>query len=131
MGISKNIANDGVADYGIGGGLTFTFDNATTASDPGTGKLRYDSATPASITNLYISDTSVEGLNITSTLLLLAASQQILIRQLSQANKAILVSVSGAVTDNGSWFTIPVTFVSVGSGGLHTNNKNIIASKIV
>ena len=40
------------------GGVPWVFDSTTTDADPGAGFMRMDNATPASVTTLYLSDTS-------------------------------------------------------------------------
>jgi len=132
-GTTQDLSSDRtwtIATRGLGGSLLFTFDSSTTASDPTSGKLRFNNSTPASITQMYISDTSGEGLNLTDVINNLSTGQQLLIRQQDDATKAIVVEVSSTVTDNGSWFTVPITYKSVGTGGLPNNNKDLAVAKM-
>jgi microcystin-dependent protein len=51
---------------GDSAGVQFTFSSNTTDSDPTDGKLKFDSATPASITYLYIDNVDADGANHTA-----------------------------------------------------------------
>jgi hypothetical protein len=115
---------------GVSGGLYFKFDTSTSSADPGSGDVRYDNATPSSVANIYISETSSEGIDISTVLDNLATNDRILIRQSSDPTKAQLFQVSGSITDNGAWRTIPVTYVSGGSGGLPGNGKDLSISRV-
>lgn len=96
-------------------GLKYSFDTATAMADPGTGDVRFNNATIASVTQVAISDTDDEANNndafldawddSTSTvrglLLLTSADGQVVVFQ-----------ISGAITDQGTWHQVPVAYVS-------------------
>lgn len=99
-----------------GGGITlqgqWKFDTAITASDPGNKKFKYDNATLANITNIYISETTNNNNDASNILGILAAGNRLYIQQDDDASRAVLVEVSGTPVDNTGWWTIPVTVVS-------------------
>jgi len=95
----------------------YTFDTGTSAADPGSGKVRANNATLSSATALYINETDR-----------LAVSQAAAIAQwddstttikgyltlvdLTTPANRVRFSVGGSNTDNGSYDTINVTYVS-------------------
>lgn len=101
---------------GADAGFKYTWDTGTTAADPGSGKLRGNNATLASITALYINETDADSNNLateiatwddsTSTV---AARSKI---KVGNASGMILFQVTGALTDNGSYVTLPGTVVA-------------------
>jgi hypothetical protein len=96
---------------GSAGGIALTFDTGTSAG-AGSGEIRFNNAAIASTTNLFISETDADGAAIEAILASLSVgSQLILMTANSSANKAYF-AVSGAVVDNGSDRTVPVTYQS-------------------
>jgi hypothetical protein len=99
---------------GIGGGtdknvhLLWNFDTTTTAADPGPGNFRYNTATAGSITNIYISVESSNGIDASSVLSALSPGETIYIQQAGSPSKSILFTVS-SIVDNASWINITVT----------------------
>jgi hypothetical protein len=59
---------EGAPVAGIFGGdsMAYTFDSGTTAADPGSGKLRYDNATFASVTSLIINQNETNGIDVSA-----------------------------------------------------------------
>lgn len=109
-----------------GGGISFawSFDTGTT-SGPATGDIRYDNATPASVTNLYVSETSDNGVDLSSILNLISTETYVYVQQEDDATRFLLAKVSSTPTDNGTDWTIPVTVND--SGTLPQNNRTIRA----
>jgi len=101
---------------GADAGLSFTYNSSTSAADPGTGKVAFNSGTFASITSVYISETdaSANGLaseiqswdDPTSTI-----KTRLRFQKGGDPTKVLVLDVSGSITDNGTWGTIPVTYV--------------------
>lgn len=98
-----------------GGGIPWNWDTTTTASDPGSGKVRGDNATLASITNFYISTTDANGASDATWIDALDDSTSTvkgylqLVKSSSSSNN--LTFRINSVTGSGSWRTISVTFV--------------------
>ncbi len=88
------------------------FDDSTTASDPGGGKFRFDNSDQTIITNIYIDDENEEGNDFGNLINALSTSDLIYIQELEDRRRSVLVNVSGVVTDNTGWWTIPITFSS-------------------
>lgn len=109
-------------------GYSYTYSTTTTASDPGSGYLRFNNATLASATALYISETTGLSQAIATAIATWDDSTSTIkgtLRMFSQNNPSIfaIFSVTGSVTDNGSWDTLTVAYVS-GSGSF-TNNTPV------
>jgi len=95
------------------------FRTETAAADPGAGRFRYNNATPASITAIYIDQFTDNGVDAQTILSGLQVGQQMYIQQSSDSGAFLLITIT-SVTDNTGWFTIGVTVDS--SGTLPTNN---------
>jgi hypothetical protein len=91
------------------------FDTSTTAADPGTGDVRFNSATPAAVTALYLSQTSRPGTDYGHVLELLASGSQLVVQDRTDAAKYIRATLSGTPTDNGAWWTLPVAINASGT----------------
>ena len=59
----------------------YRFDTDTTATDPGSGDLKYNSATPASVTSIYVSQTSRPGTDAARLFALLSSGMILLVQQ--------------------------------------------------
>lgn len=107
-------------------GFQYTYDTDTTGSDPGSGLLRFNNATLASATALYISETTGGSQGIAAEIATWDDSTSTIhgkLRMFKQSNPAIfaLFNVTGTLTDNGSWDTLTVAYVS-GSGSFSDND---------
>jgi hypothetical protein len=98
-------------DAGAGAfGIRYTF-STSTSSGPGAGLLRLNNASPASATQLYISETDRNGAAVASLLGTIANGAPIQILDESDPLVFAYYTVSGA-TDNGSDRTLAVTHVA-------------------
>jgi hypothetical protein len=102
-------------------GASWNFDTATGAADPGTKKFRLNNATLASVTAIYLNDTTVDNFDISTIASFLANGNRIYIQQKNDATRAALFQVTGPATDNTGWWTVPVTTIA-NSGVLYQNN---------
>jgi len=99
------------------------FDSATAASDPGAGDVRVNNVVFASATAIYISQTSHTGADTAPVLAALKVNDTIhLYEKGAGADHVAKYHVSGAVIDNGAWFTIPVSYISH-AGAIFANNS--------
>lgn len=95
--------------------LEFTFSTTTTAADPGAGVVRFDNATPASVTELYVDDSpaNISGLDLGPVLDDLAG-HHLLLTQKNDPSKFLLVTVDTDTDSTGYW-TLTVTVEDSGS----------------
>lgn len=94
---------------------TYAFDSSTTAADPGAGNIRFNSATPASVTALYIDDLEDNGNDWGWILSNLGSNDIIAIKSYVDAADYLIVQVNSGPTDNTGYWTVPVTVLFSGS----------------
>lgn len=97
----------------------FLFDDATAMADPGTGEIRYNNATPASVTNIAISNTFSGGADISPFIVTWDDSANaangratLVLRKGGSGTVFQVFKVTGAITDNGAWLQIPVAHIA-------------------
>jgi hypothetical protein len=113
------------------GGINYRFDSATASADPGAGELRLNNAALASVTALYISETDDDGGAIAGLLAALDDSTstvrgQVIIREVGAPGSFAAYAISGALTDNGTWITLPLTHLA--SGGSFGSGDELMLS---
>lgn len=113
-------------------GFRFDFDNSTTMADPGTGDVRFNNATIASVTALAFDATSADTGNPDISALILtwddstntALRGTLTFRKVGTPGTFVTFSITGAVVDNTGWLQVPVAHV--GSNGTISNTDNLI-----
>lgn len=100
-------------------GLKYAFSTTTTASDPGSGILRFNNATLASVTAIYIDDLDAGGEDVSAFINVWDAASTtnksiLIIRQLDDVSKWAAFHVTNAVDSTGYW-TITVSYITGGS----------------
>src|SRR5262245_17984930 len=103
----------------------WNFVAATTASDPGSGKLKFNNAVVASATASYLSDTTSAGTDATQVLSSLRTGDTVYVQDRGNSANWARFTLSGGPTDNGAWFTLPVTHVS-SAGSVPSNNSPLV-----
>jgi len=97
----------------VGGGATidntWNFDDVITAANPGANNFRLDNGTLASVTNIYINDTTLGGADAGTLFSFMQAEDRIYVQQESDVVKSAVFRLSGVPVDNSGWWTIPVT----------------------
>lgn len=104
-------------DSGVG---RWSWNTNTAASDPGSGQIKGNNATIASITAIYISETDADANGLAATIATWDDSTStvrgyLTLRKADTPGTFAQFSVSGAVTDNGTYDTLVVAYVA-GSG---------------
>lgn len=107
------------------GGFTYTYSSTTASADPGAGFVRFNNATLSSATAMYISETTGLSQAISSELATWDDSTSTIrtkLRLFKQSDPSVFVlfNITGTLTDNGTWDTFTVAYVS-GTTSL-TNN---------
>ena len=98
----------------------FTFDNSTSMADPGTGEIRFNHATIASVTAFAFDAVSADSGNPDISDLIASIDDgtnsvhegYIFIRKRGTLATYAAFNVTGAVTDNTGWLQVPVTHSS-------------------
>jgi len=120
-GTAWNLVGSSASGGGSGISNTYTFSTTTTATDPGADGMKWNSATPASVTEIYINDTA-NGVDISSLIDFLSPGDTLYIQETDTQANYILVTIS-SITDNTGWYTIAVTVDD--SGTLPTNTGTV------
>lgn len=103
--------------------FNWRFDTATTATNPTGGRFKMNSTTPSLVTELYVNDIcDSSGLDISNIFASITGNYAIYIQETGDATKFIQFTTSTAYTDNGGWWTIPVTYVQHGASGILDNS---------
>ena len=122
---SGNLKKVLVSDIGGGGaGIAgnWTFDTATTATDPGANNIKYNSATPASVTAIYANVVANNSADFEAFISALGSGDTLYLQQLDDDADYIVFNVSSSV-DNTGWYTISGTIAD--SGTLPDNASNV------
>ncbi len=106
----------------------YTYLTNTSSSDPGSGKLKFNNATLASATALYISETDGDSNALATWLATWDDSTStvkgtIVIFKDQAAANFMVFNVTGTITDNGAWDTFTVAYVA--SGGSFADTDTI------
>lgn len=100
---------------GVNAGYAYTFDTATAMSAPAAGALRANNATFASVTLLAINVTSADGATLAAAIgtwdgsTTTANRGRLLIKKISAPSNFFEYSISGASTNNTTWYQLAVT----------------------
>ncbi len=108
-------------EAGAWGGFSarWLFDTSITEADPGSGDLRFDSATSANVQWFWISDTDADSNDMTAFLNAVANAGNFgLVRIFSEASfgTEFWDGEITTVADQGTWFMIEVTYITHGGG---------------
>lgn len=104
---------------GKSSGFSYLWDDGTSSADPGSGNIRANNATLSSATALYISETDADGAGIAAIIAAADDSDSTVRAQVKIYNPVTptsfaIYNITGANTDNGSWDTLAVTYVTHG-----------------
>ena len=121
-GLSElELVTPGAAGTGINS-LPYVFNTATTATDPGSGGVKLDNASPASVLNIYISAINSDGEDLNTVIGTMGSGDTIQLKQ--NTTQFILFNIA-SIVDNTGWFTITGTIQT--AGALMSNSASIIA----
>lgn len=98
-------------------GSTWIFDNGTADSDPGAGALRFNNATPASATAVYVDDLDTAGADMSSWLERIddygdATDRGVLTIRSSAGDAELVARVTGSVADGTGYHKLSVTVLA-------------------
>lgn len=121
--------NGATGATGPNAGLDYAF-NTATSGDPGSGKLLFDSATIASVSQVNISETGRNSEALAAVIATWDDSTNtshyghLRIFDVADRTKFVELEITGTITDAGSYRTIPVTYTA---GGTLPSNNAVLA----
>ena len=97
-------------------GITYNFDSATANANPGTGLLRLNNATPASVTHVYVNDVNSLGADLGTWFDTMddggsTSNRGTIVLRNATGNKMLVATVTGAVTDNTTYHNLTIAYV--------------------
>lgn len=113
-------------------GLRFKWSTNTANTDPTSGYIKINNASPASATALYISETDQNAASVSALLALWddsTGTTKGLLQIVDSADltKFLTFVVTGTMTDNGAWDTFTIS----GGSGTTPNNDDIVAVQFI
>lgn len=96
------------------------------SGDPGNKNIGVDALPTTTV--LRFSKTTVPNVDATNLFLSLAVGDIILAQQINDGTKWGKYRITGAITNNSTWFSIPVVVVSASGAGTPSNNSDIVAN---
>src|SRR4051794_21360543 len=109
-----------------GGLLSQHWSWTTSVGAPATKYLGINTTAWATATQINISRTATDGTDVTNALQIVNPGQTIFIQDAQDSTKWGKYTVNSPGTNQGTWFSYPVAFVSGGSGGLPANNRDVV-----
>lgn len=103
---------------GRAAGLQYIWSTTTTATDPSSGRIKVN-ASPGAATALYISETDFDANSLSALIATWddstsATKGRIVIQSITQPSNFAVYELTGSITDNGAWDTLPVTALATG-----------------
>lgn len=105
---------------------TWTYDTPTTMADPGTGKIRTNTAAGTPATQIAFSDLTDGGIDASPVLMALKAGSELYFQQKNQADNWGRYSITGNPTNNGAWVLVPVEGVEDHGTAINKNQSVLI-----
>jgi hypothetical protein len=124
-GVNKKIAAQSLTPSNNASGFGLWKWSTATSGDPGSGKVGSNNATPSAITAFRISELSSDGIDYSGGMSTIKSGDILNLQERGSTTISHRFVVSGAVSDNGTYRTIPVTYDS-GIGSLPANNSDTV-----
>jgi hypothetical protein len=96
---------------------------------PPTAQLRFDAATYAAVSKVWIPYTTSDGIDAYRALIAMVATAPLYVQDKNDHTLYVEFAVAAAVLDKGSYVEVPVTYV--GTGGAALNNNQAVLAAIV
>lgn len=88
--------------------LLYKFNDATSASDPGSKEFKLNNSTPANVTAIYINDTTKNDFDAGNIYSSMQKGDRLYIQAVEDSSDYILATLTADPTDNGGWWTFNV-----------------------
>jgi len=126
LAVKSGLTEFEFVDQSGGGGsggfdFPYLFSTDTAATDPTSGGMKFNNATPASVTEIYVSATDNDGMLINTLINSLGSGDQLVLKQSDTPANRLRFNVT-SVTDNTTYITITGTVAD--SGSLPSNGSS-------
>jgi len=108
-----------MANLGVSG-FSYAFDSGTTDADPGAGRLRYNNATVASATSIYISETDGFGANLAAAIQAMPTGSNLYIYKVGAPATFSYFTMGATATDGGTYDKL-TNLTHIASNGTFSN----------
>ena len=117
---AQNLTDKGASQFGA------VFDTSTSMTDPGLYDLRFNNATPASVTEIAIDDTGIGGHDFGDFWgAELVSGDKLFIKQVDDDTRWIIFTLTGSPVDQTGFWTMPVSVDSSGVLPVNTEEVNV------
>lgn len=113
-------------------GFEYRTETVSIAGDPGSGRVGWNNATQTSATGLLISIYDEPGTDIVAYLSLLVSGDEVVIQDRNVGTNYQVWTLSGAPTNNATYFSAPVTLKSssgTGTTGFANNHQMVLTTR--
>lgn len=122
----------GAADAAAG--FQYNYSSTTTSGDPGSGSFRFNNATMASVTQMYISETTALSQAVAAVLGSWDDSTSSVRGTLkfvkrSDLTQYAIFNITGGITDNGTWDTVPIAFIAGNATLTNGDSMSVVFSR--
>jgi hypothetical protein len=118
---------------GADSGMRYAFESSTTMAAPASGGFRLNNATLASVTALAVNATNADGIDVSDFIATwddsTNSTKGTLVVRKEGSGTVLGVFTLGAVTDNGTWLQVALTYVS-GSGSFSAADKAYLTANL-
>lgn len=97
--------------------INYLFDNFNYVAPPVQRSLKVNNSDPTLVTEIYFRYTNQDNLNISDILSTIGTGDVILLQSSADATKSYVYNITGAVTDQGTYYKMIVTYSQTGLGG--------------
>jgi hypothetical protein len=111
QGVTGATGPQGPAGGNLAGHASFTY-NTTTTAPPVANQLRINNAAWASATTIWVFDTDLDGLDVTTGLERMKAGYQVYVQDYDDSSKWVLYNVTASTVDSGTYHTMTVAYAA-------------------
>lgn len=104
----------------------WTYDSNATMANPGSGRVRTDTAAGVPSTQIAFNDITALSVDSSQTMASLRTGDVIHFQQLDNANNWGRYSISATPTDNGTWWLVPVTSIEQHGSAISKNQDVLV-----
>jgi hypothetical protein len=111
--------------------MTFKFATAVGGADPGNQFMAMNSAVYSAVTVLVFDEQTSTNFEASTILSLLRAGNRVYLQQSDDATKAAVYEVTAPATDNGTYWSVPVTFIAKGASTAMFGANKVVTSVFI